>query len=260
MKRGLRLGDRIILIAAGFFFITPFLAAGEYSLRGYGGKGHTWANYAWIFKQLGFGPALFTSLRIAALSVALLLVLMIPTVVYVQLGGRRWARLVEILCLLPIVIPVVSLAIGAQVAMPKALQSTSYELCFFYVIICMPYVYRTLNTGLQAISLPTLVEASSSLGASGLKTLTLVIVPAISSATLGAVFITFAISMGEYALAVLLHFHTLPTWATNASQENLYGSVAISVGSLFSIWFLLVIFAYVPVIKAAINKKKEKVS
>ncbi len=258
MKRTLGWSDRTILIAAGLFFITPFLAAAEYSLRGYGGKGHTFANYTWIIHQLGFGPALFTSLRIAAVSVLLLLLLMIPTVVYVQLGGRRWARLVEILCLLPLVIPVVSLAIGAQVAMPKRLQSTSYELCFFYVIICMPYVYRTLNTALSSIALPTLVEASSSLGASSVKTLTLVIIPAIRSATVGAAFITFAISMGEYALAVLLHFHTLPTWATNAAQENLYGSVAISIGSLFSIWFLLVIFSYVPTIRSTFSKKIER--
>jgi len=260
MKKKLAWTDRIILIAAGLFFITPFLAAAEFSFRGYGGKGHTFKNYTWIIHQLGFSPALFTSLRIAAVSVLLLLVLMIPTVVYVQLGGRRWAKLVEFLCLLPLVIPVVSLAIGAQVAMPRSFQATSYLLCFFYVIICMPYVYRTLNTALQAIALPTLVEASSSLGASSLKTLVWVIIPAIRSATLGAAFITFAISMGEYALAVLLHFHTLPTWATNAAQENLYGSVAISIGSLFSIWFVLVIFSYVPAIQASLHKKREKVS
>lgn len=258
MRRTLGWFDRIVFIISGVFFITPFLAAGEFSLRGYGGKGHTFANYTWIIHQLGFSPAILTSLRISGLSVVLLLILMIPTVVYVHLGGARWARLVEIMCLMPIVIPVVSLAIGAQVAMPKSLQSTSYELCFFYVIICMPYVYRTLNTGLQSISLLTLFEASSSLGASNLRTILSVIIPAIRSATLGAAFITFAISMGEYTLAVLLHFHTLTTWATNVSQQNLYGSVAISIGSLLVVWIMLVLFAYLPAIQSVFTKESRK--
>jgi putative spermidine/putrescine transport system permease protein len=259
MKRQFTWLDRIIIGLAAFFFLAPLLAAGEYSARGYGNKGHTLSNYTWIVHQLGFSPALLTSLRIAAVSVFLVMILMVPTVVYVHLGGSKYRRLVEILCLLPIVIPVVSLAIGAQVSMPKSLQSTSYELCCFYVVVAMPYVYRTLDIGLQTISLSTLVEASHSLGANWLKTLVLVIIPAIRSSTMSALFITFALSLGEYTLAILLHFHTFPTWATNASQENLFGSIAISVTTLGGAWILLVLIAFAPRIKN-LFMKKERVS
>ena len=259
MKRHFTWLDRTIIAIAAFFFLAPLFAAAEYSARGYGDKGHTFSNYTWIVHQLGFSPALLTSLRIAIVSVFLVMILMIPTVVYVHLGGRKYRRLIEILCLLPLVIPVVSLAIGAQVSMPKALQSTSYELCCFYVVVAMPYVYRTLDIGLQSIALSTLVEASQSLGANGFKTLTLVIIPAIRSSTMGALFITFALSLGEYTLAILLHFHTFPTWATNISQQNLYGSVAISVTTLGGAWILLVLIAFLPLIKGLLARK-ERVS
>jgi len=256
MKRQFTWLDKTIIAFAGFFFIAPLIAAAEYSARGYGNKGHTLSNYSWIIHQLGFSPALWTSLRIAAITILIVLVLMVPTVVYVHLGGRKYRRLVEILCLLPIVIPVVSLAIGAQVAMPKSLQSTSYELCFFYVVVAMPYVYRTLDIGLQSVSLSTLVEASHSLGANWIKTLLMVIIPAIRSSTTGALFITFALSLGEYTLAVLLHFHTFPTWATNASQQNIYGSIAISVTTLGGAWILLILVAFLPRIKSLFARKE----
>ena len=249
MKRKFTAFDKVIIAFAAFFFIAPLIAAAEYSLRGYGDKGHTFANYSWIVHQLGFSPALLTSLRIAAITILIVLVLMVPTVVYVHLGGRRYRRLVEILCLLPIVIPVVSLAIGAQVAMPKSLQSTSYELCFFYVIVAMPYVYRALDIGLQSIPLQTLVEASQSLGASWFTTLRRVILPAIASAMTGALFITIALTLGEYTLASLLHFRTFPTWVTNVSQENILGAVALSVATLVGAWLILLILAFIPKFK-----------
>jgi len=134
--------------------------------------------------------------------------------------------------------------------MPKWLQSTPYELCFFYVIVSMPYVYRAVDIGLQSISLSTLVEASQSLGASGLTTLRLVIVPAIRSAVTGALFISIALSLGEYALASLLHFNTFPTWVTNVSQENILGSIALSVSTLIGAWVVLLLIVFLPKIRS----------
>ena len=58
MKRELAWLDRVIFAFAAFFFIAPLIAAAEYSVRGYGNKGHTFANYSWIIHQLGFSAAL----------------------------------------------------------------------------------------------------------------------------------------------------------------------------------------------------------
>ena len=224
-------------------FIVPLYGATVYSFKGTGGKGHSWANYKWLAHQDGFYPALLTSLKLAVLAALFNLVLMVPTMVYLNLKGQKFKPIVDFLCILPLIIPVVSLAIGAQVAMPKLLQNTEYELVFFFVIIALPYTYRALETSLQTVALKTLVEASRSLGASWSVTIIRVIVPAIRSGITGAVFLTFALSIGEYTITSLLHWETFPTWTVVAGQQNILGAIAISVFSFVSAIALLTVIA-----------------
>jgi len=224
-------------------FIVPLYGATVYSFKGAGGKGHSWANYQWLIHQDGFVPALLTSLKLAVLAALFNLFLMVPTMVYLNLRGQKFKSIVDFLCILPLIIPVVSLAIGAQVAMPDFLQNTEYELVFFFVIIALPYTYRALDTSLQTVPLKTLVEASRSLGASWSVTIIRVIVPAIRSGITGAVFLTFALSIGEYTITSLLHWETFPTWTVVAGQQNILGAIAISVFSFVSAIALLTVIS-----------------
>ena len=224
-------------------FIVPLYGATVYSFKGAGGKGHSWTNYQWLIHQDGFAPALLTSLKLAVLAALFNLVLMVPTMVYLNLKGQKFKSIVDFLCILPLIIPVVSLAIGAQVAMPTFLQNTEYELVFFFVIIALPYTYRALETSLQTVPLKTLVEASRSLGASWSVTIIRVIVPAIRSGITGAVFLTFALSIGEYTITSLLHWETFPTWTVVAGQQNILGAIAISVFSFVSAIALLTVIS-----------------
>ena len=224
-------------------FIVPLYGATVYSFKGAGGKGHSWTNYQWLIHQDGFAPALLTSLKLAVLAALFNLVLMVPTMVYLNLKGQKFKSIVDFLCILPLIIPVVSLAIGAQVAMPDFLQNTEYELVFFFVIIALPYTYRALETSLQTVPLKTLVEASRSLGASWSATIIRVIVPAIRSGITGAVFLTFALSIGEYTISSLLHWETFPTWTVVAGQQNILGAIAISVFSFVGAIALLTVIS-----------------
>ncbi len=228
---------------AGFLalviFIFPLFSATVYSFKGDRGKGHSLANYAWLFHQDGFATSVATSLKLAVLSGALNLILMVPTMVYLNLKGAKFKPLVDFLCILPLIIPVVSLAIGAQVSMPDLLQNTQYELVFFFVIIALPYTYRALDTSLQTVALKTLVEASRSLGATWFSTIVRVIVPAIKSGILGSLFLSFALALGEFTITSLLHWETFPTWTVVASQQNILGAIAISVFSFLAAISLL---------------------
>ena len=127
--------------------------------------------------------------------------------------------------------------------MPTFLQNTEYELVFFFVIIALPYTYRALETSLQTVPLKTLVEASRSLGASWSATIIRVIVPAIRSGITGAVFLTFALSIGEYTITSLLHWETFPTWTVVAGQQNILGAIAISVFSFVGAIALLTVIS-----------------
>ncbi len=230
-------------ILATLIFIVPLYGASLFSFKGNGGKGHSLINYQWLIHADGFYPSLFTSLKLAVLAGILNLTLMVPTIVYLNLKGQRFKPFVDFLCILPLIIPVVSLAIGAQVAMPEFLQNTEYELVFFFVIIALPYTYRALDTSLQTVALKTLVEASRSLGASWTRTIIRVIVPAIRSGITGALFLTFALSIGEYTITSLLHWETFPTWTVVAAQQNILGAIAISVFSFVGAIVLLTAIA-----------------
>jgi putative spermidine/putrescine transport system permease protein len=127
--------------------------------------------------------------------------------------------------------------------MPKIIQNTQYELVFFFVIIALPFTYRTLDTSLSSIDLKTLVEASRSLGAPWLTTIVRVIVPSIKSGITGALFLSFALSLGEFTITSLLHWDTFPTWTVVAAQQNILGAIALSVFSFVGAVFLMVVIS-----------------
>ena len=237
-------------------FVLPVIASSIYSFQKPGGKGYSVSSYTWLVHQEGFFPSLGTSFKLAILAGILNIFLMVPTMVYLNLRGHQFKAIVDFICILPLVIPVVSLAIGAQDAMPSLLQNTQYELVFFFVIIGLPFTYRTLDTALQAVALKTLVEASRSVGASWTRTIVQVIVPAIRSGITGALFLTFALSIGEYTITSLLHWETFPTWTVVASQQNILGAIALSVFSFVGAIVLLSTIAFFSK-KSALNLEVE---
>ena len=242
----------IVLVLALLIFVLPLVAASEFSFRGAGGKGHSFINYVWLIHQDGFASHLLTSLQLALLSGLINLILMVPTAVLLHLKLAKWRSIVEFICILPLIIPVVSLAIGAQVAMPKFVQNSQYELVFFFVIIALPFTYRTLDTALSSIDLKTLVEASRSLGASWPATIIRVIIPSIRGGITGALFLSFALAIGEFTITSLLHWDTFPTWTVVAAQQNILGAIALSVFSFVGAVLLMVLIAM------ASNRKRSK--
>ena len=239
------IGSKIVLLVAGIFIFFPLYAATEFSLRNGATHTHGFAAYQWIFQQSGFFENLGITARITLVALILNLVVMVPTVTWLHLSGHRYKRLIEVLTILPLIIPVVALATGAQLAMPEFMQNSEYELSFFYVVIAMPYTYRALDIGLSGHPLATITNAARNLGASWFKTLTSVVIPTNRPSILAALFLMVALSLGEFTLAQLLHWSTFPVWVTNVSQQNVVGATALGMGSLFFAWILLFGFSFI---------------
>jgi putative spermidine/putrescine transport system permease protein len=253
MKIGKYSVNAFSLFLAGTIFFLPLVAAAEFSFRKPGGKGHSFVNYTWLLQQDGFWPALGASFRLAVLSGALNLILMVPTMVVLNLKAKRYKSIVDFICILPLIIPVVSLAIGAQVSMPEFLQNTDYELVFFFVIVALPYTYRALDSAISAVDIKVLVEASRSLGASWFSTIMKVIIPAIRTGIIGSLFLSFALAVGEFTLTSLLHWDTFPTWTVVAAQQNILGAIAISVFSFALAIFVLTSVGILSARKKSLN-------
>ncbi len=234
----LRVWRAVVLFLAGAYFLIPIYAGLRFSFENDAGHLSLYAVKA-IPSEPGFSAAFWLSMRLAVVTLALTLVLMVPTSVYVHLKLPRLRRLLDFVTILPIVIPPIVLILGVLRAAPLWLRASPYLLSLVYVILSMPFVYRSLDAGLSAIDLKTLVEASRSLGGNWLNTLWRVIVPNLRSALLSATVLTLALVLGEFTMASLDLWTTLPVWIYQFQQVDAHVSTAVSMVSLIGTWLLI---------------------
>ena len=234
----LRVWRAVVLFLAGAYFLIPIYAGLRFSFENDAGHLSLYAVKA-IPSEPGFSAAFWLSMRLAVVTLALTLVLMVPTSVYVHLKLPRLRRLLDFVTILPIVIPPIVLILGVLRAAPLWLRASPYLLSLVYVILSMPFVYRSLDAGLSAIDLKTLVEASRSLGGNWLNTLWRVVVPNLRSALLSATVLTLALVLGEFTMASLDLWTTLPVWIYQFQQVDAHVSTAVSMVSLIGTWLLI---------------------
>ncbi len=251
-REGPRIWRVVIFVLAGIFFLVPLAAAFKYSLQQDKG-GYGFANYSEIINNKAVRAPLVTSLEIAAISAAIVIVLMLPTVVWVRLKKPQATTFMEIVTLLPIVVPPVVLAAGLEqfelVAPPWVVTDVFNHplsgLTPFYVVLAMPFTYRAMDTGVRAIDLHTLVDASRNLGASWPSTLARVVLPNVQTAVLGAMFLTVALCLGEVVIAYLLLYNTFPVEMVNLRTQSQTGvSVALSMITLVFTFLLLFLLSF----------------
>ena len=231
-----------VLLVLGAFFLLPLLAMLEFSTRGTidGGRDLD----AW--RAIGDDPllldAIVTSLQLAVLTSVLMLVLLLPTMVWVHLRAPALRRVVEYLCLLPLVIPAVVLVVGIAPLyswVTYFLGDSALTLTFVYVVLVLPYAFRALESGLSAMDLTTLSEAARSLGAGWTTVLLRVVLPGVRAAVLSAVLLTVALVLGEYTLASLLNFSNLQVAIAQTGLRNAALSIAVSLAALLLAFVLL---------------------
>jgi putative spermidine/putrescine transport system permease protein len=220
----------ITLVIAGLYFVIPLYAAFQFT---------GWNAFGQVFSQVGFSDAIILSIKLAVITTMLTLVLMVPTTVYVHLRLPTIRPLLESITILPIVIPPVVLILGVLDISPASLKGTPYLLALVYVVLAMPFAYRTLDAGLRSLDLKTLVDASNSLGAGWPSTLWRVILPNLRTALLSATVLTVALVLGEFTMASLDQYQTFPVWIVNFDQTSGPVSVAASLFALFVTWIFL---------------------
>jgi len=231
---------RIIVIFFGMsFFMLPVFAASNFAFEdGQGGYTVTPIRSAAGNQELM--QSLLLTMQIAFGTVLLTLLLLIPTVAYLHLvipGARAW---VEFLTLTPLVIPPIVQAVGFLYSMPTWLKSTPNSLTFAYVILALPFSYRALDAAFATIDARTLYDASRSLGASFSAAIRKVLIPNVATGIYGAIFLTIALVLGEFAYASLLLWDTFPTELAVAGMANASTAVALSVLSLLGVWLILI--------------------
>jgi putative spermidine/putrescine transport system permease protein len=219
----------------GAFFGFPLYAMADFSTRNLIHGGRTWAAWTNLFADKALFTAIGTSLLLAVLTVAATLAILVPTMIWVRLR-TPWARAtVEFLCLLPLTIPALVIVVGLKnvyLWVTYLLGESALTLTFVYVVLVLPFAYRALDAALSAIDLRTLTEAARSLGAGWATTIVRVVVPNITSGILSAAFISIAVVIGEYTIASLLGYRTLPIQIVALGKTDGPTSVAASLATL----------------------------
>ncbi len=231
----------VVFLFGSVFFLLPLGAAAEFSFRGRNGH-YSFEAYRELIREPGFGSTLGLSVNLGIMTVLLTLALMVPTVTFVHLRLPRWQRVIETMTVLPLVIPPVVLVVGVLGAFSgTVLVGSPSILGFEYVILALPFAYRSLDAGLRAVDMKTLVEASRSLGGGPVATLWRVIIPNLRTAVLNAAVLTLALVLGEQVVSSLMLFNTFPVWVVQVSQTQAAVSVAVSLVSLLLAWGLLLL-------------------
>ncbi len=242
-----------ILGTIGLVFAVPIVAMVEFTLRRGLEGGYSLDRWVTVLTfDLGpeyrvLGQAIGNSLVLAAATVALMLVLLVPTMIVVQLKLPQLRRVLEIVCLLPISIPAIVLVVGLAPVygvIARAAGSGVWTLAFAYGIIVLPFAYRAVQSNLDAIDVTTLTEAARSLGASWPVVITRVLLPNLRPGLLAGAFISVAVVLGEFTIASLLNRQNLQTALVIVQKDDPFIAVIVTLISLLvAVALLLVIGA-----------------
>ncbi|HIK55109.1 MAG TPA: ABC transporter permease subunit [Synechococcales cyanobacterium M55_K2018_004] len=227
------------LILGTIYFVVPLIATIDFSLRARKGTLSLDA-YANIFDDPKFFESFTFSAVTAVAAIALSWLLIVPTAYWVHLKLPRFRPVMELLTLLPFVIPAVVLVFGLIRTYSMTLLNTRTGgwvlLTAAYIVLSFPYMYRAIDTGMRAINIRTLTEAAQSLGADWQTVIFRVIFPNLRVALLNGAFITFAIVMGEFTIAALLAQPAFGPYMNLLSSSKVYEPSALAVISFALTW------------------------
>ena len=236
-----------LLLVFAVFFFGPLLAMLDFSTRGTDGS-RTWGAWANLVRDPELEHAIVSSLLLALFTVVLMLLLLVPTMIWVRLRVPRATRLLEFLCLLPLTIPALVIVVGITNVyqwVTNLLGDSILNLTFVYVVLVLPFAYRAIESALSSIDATTLAEAARSLGAGWWTVIGRIIVPNIWSGVLAAAFVSVALVLGEYTIASLLNYENMQVVIQLLGKSDANTSVAASLAALVFAFVLLMLLSVV---------------
>jgi len=249
-----KLARGVILAIVGIVFLLPLVAMLEFTFRdGFEGA-HTLGHWTTLFSPESARTyrSLFTgvsnSFLLAAVTVAIVLVVLLPTMILVQLQFPKLRRVLEFICIIPITVPAIVLVVGlapVYAIVVRVFGGSIWTLAFAYGITVLPYAYRAIQSNLDAVDVITLSEAARSLGAGWLNVLWRVLLPNLRRGILAAAFISVAVVLGEFTIASLLNRVNLQTAMLQISQSDPFVAVICALLALAFAFILLLVIGRV---------------
>lgn len=249
-RRGINPGKLIswiVFVVAMIYFILPLIATLEFSLR----AKPAFAAFSNTFKDPKFFGTLAYSFVVGLLTIVVSTLIIVPTAYWVRLRLPRLRPVVEFLTLMPFVVPAIVMVFGliksfSRGPVPLATSEVGNHILLVaaYTILSFPYMYRAVDTGLRTIDIKSLTEAGQSLGSSTFRILWSVIFPNLRIAILSGAFLTLAIVIGEFTIAVYLNRPAFGPYLQNIGQNKSYEPAAVSLISFGLTWIAMGVIAF----------------
>lgn len=247
-------GQIIIVGLFVIYMILPIIATYIFSIatrwdRTILPEGYTLQGYQDALKNPYFFITLKNSLILSVASVIVSLVVVVPTVYWVQMKVHGAKPLLDLLMILPFGIPGVVLALAlVQVYNFAPINRSPLLLTAATVVFTMPFMYRSVSNNLEAVDIPTLTEAAQSLGANMVNVLTRVIIPNIFPGILSGSLLVFATVFAEFTLARLIvgaGFKTFPMLLVEYTRKDGTVAAGLSVISFTIAWIVSMLILWV---------------
>jgi putative spermidine/putrescine transport system permease protein len=252
-SRATRVFSWLVFIVVGLYFFTPLLATFLHSIKPViNGVPDPTLAYRTILGLPNFYGGLIYSFTIGLMTIFFSLLIIVPTAYWVRLRAPRLRPIVEFVTLLPFVVPPVVYVFGlirTYGGPPFPLLETNLGsdavLVAAYVILSFPYMYRAVDTGLAAIDVRVLTEASQSLGAGWARIILRVIFPNLRTAILSGAFLTLAIVVGEFTIAIYLaRNQAFGPWISLLGRTQPYTPAVVTLVSFALTWLAMLLIAY----------------
>jgi putative spermidine/putrescine transport system permease protein len=249
-----------VLTLVTVYLLGPLLSALWFTV--YNSRLHQFslAPYGQLFGAAGFLASVRMTFFLALTTIAIEFVLLVPAMIAIQLRLPKLRPVIESIAMVPLVVSPVALTAGVSTVLgwglnkqgtllfrlDADLQNQSFPLILplIYAILVLPFAFRSLDAGLRAVDLKTLVEASRGLGASWLVVLWRVVLPNLRTGLLSGAVLTLALVFGEYTIASILTFVPFAVWIVQDGQGSGQLPIATSLLSLLLSWAVLFLVSF----------------
>ncbi|CEO34981.1 ABC transporter permease [[Clostridium] sordellii] len=226
-------------------WVYPNLIPNEFSLRG----------FEYILNEENI-KVLLNSIFISIVVVIITLIISIPAAKAISLYEFKGKKFFELLILSPIIIPMISVAMGIQLVFIKfGIANTLTGVILINIIPCIPYGVRIIADVYKLIGDKYEIQASM-LGAKKIDTLRYVTIPLILPGIIGASSMCFIISFSQYFLTLLIGGGSVITYPLLMFPYIQSGDRILA--SMYSIVFIIISLIVVMLMKKSLEKYYNK--
>lgn len=201
----------LILLPFAVIIMLSFVDSGTWMVSIFPER-FTLDNYLAIFSRRRVYEPFMNSISMSLIAAALCLLVALPSSYLIEKTRSRFRWAVDILVMLPWAMPAAAIAINIINAASRPVIFTfNSVLVGTYLLLPVGYFLRSFPIAVKTVQLAfqdlndNLIEASRSLGASGIITFRRVMLPLLAPGLLAGFILAFVHSIGEYTVSAFLY-------------------------------------------------------